>query len=304
MGAAWGVLMATLRERIADLYPDLLPLLRIPEVASLLTQAVSTTNPLSPTAFQSKLRATKWFRSMSESQRRLWITQQSDPATFRTARDSYRVALDTAARAFGAVLSRDQLNWLAMEGLGKGWEPGGQEMLFNISQLVSKGAVKAGPGARRTNARDAQQMARRDFFYRMSNRSAAIWGDRVARGVATMDDVRTAVADKAKQMFPHFSTGLSQGFTMYELTDNYRQIIAEELELDPERIDLSTGRWSKVLSKRGSDGKIRPMTNFEVLQAARQDPRWWNTGHGKQQDAEWANNMLAMFGRRAPLGGG
>jgi hypothetical protein len=175
-------------------------------------------------------------------------------------------------------------------------------MLMRISQLVSKGTVKAGPGKRRTAARDVQHMARRDYFYRMSNRSAAIWGDRVARGLATEDDVRTAVADKAKQMFPHFSTGLQQGFSMYELTDNYRSIIAEELELDPERIDLAQSRWTKVLNKRGGDGKVRPMTNFEVLQLARQDPRWWATSHGKQQDAEWANNILGLFGRRASLG--
>lgn len=292
---------ADIVKKVKENYPALVPLLKIPEVANLLIKAVSPPF-LSPGAFQSQLMATKWFRSQSESMRTFWIESQTDPGTTRQKANSYRLALATAAQQYGINLTNAQINWLTMIGLQRNWEPGGQEQLFQFAKLLQSGAAKPASGARRTNARAAQKMARGDFFYNMSNTSAAIWGDRIARGTATMDDVRTAVADKVARLYPQFETGLRQGSSMRELTDGHRQIIAEELELDPERIDFSQGRWAGVLSTKGSDGKIRPMTDYEVRRYARQDKRWWATTHGKQTDAEWSRNLLRMMGQRPTLG--
>jgi hypothetical protein len=189
-----------------------------------------------------------------------------------------------------------------MIGLQRGWAPDGAELMDKVAALVRTGAAKAGPGARRTAARSVQQMARGDYFYAMTNTSAAIWGDRIARGIYTVDDVRSAVRDKVARLYPQFSTGLAQGATMRELTDGHRSIIAEELELDPERIDFTQGRWSAVLSTKGSDGKIRPMTDVEVRKLARNDSRWWNTSHGKQTDATVSRDFLRMMGARPSLG--
>jgi hypothetical protein len=292
---------ADIIKKVKENYPALAVLLNIPEVAALLVKAVSP-GGLSPGAFQSQLMATKWFRSQSESMRTFWIESQTDPGTTKQKANSYRLALATAAHAYGAQLTSAQLNWLTMYGLQRGWEPGGIEQLSQFSKLVSSGAAKAMPGARRTNARAVQQMARGDYFYAMSKTSAAIWGDRIARGTATFEDVQTAVADKVAKLYPQFGTGLSQGSTMRELTDGHRQIIAEELELDPERIDFTQGRWSAVLGTKGSDGKIRPMTDVEVRKLARNDSRWWSTSHGKQTDATVSRDFLSMMGARPRLG--
>lgn len=105
------------------------------------------------------------------------------------------------------------------------------------------------------------------------------------------------------RMYPQFASGLQQGFTIGELTDSYREIIASELELDPERIDFSEGRWSKVLNWRdGTDKPLRAPTAQEVQRLAREDKRWWKTTHGRQTDASMAQGVLAMFGKRREMG--
>jgi hypothetical protein len=163
--------------------------------------------------------------------------------------------------------------------------------------------VKAGHGIRRTAARAAQQMARRDYGTKMSNKTAAAWGDLIARNAKTTDDLRTALQDQAMRLFPQFATGLKQGQTIADLTDTYREIIASELELDPERIDFSEGRWSKVLNWRdGKDGELVAPTAQQVQQLAREDKRWWKTSNGRQTDAALAQGVLAMFGKRRPMG--
>lgn len=297
--------MATTAERIAQQYPFLAALINAPGMRSLLTKAVDVNQPYSAERFRAELMKTGWWRQQSESQRAWGITVSTSPAEANQQRSGYAAQLNQAANRYGVQLNTAQLRWLTEVGLQRGWQPNDPVMLSQFSRLVHTGRAKASGGERRTAARSAQQMARRDYMVPMTNKNAAIWGDRVARGHATMDDVRTALADKALKAYPQFSTGLKQGQTMYDLTDGYRATIAEELEIDPERIDLSEGRWSKVLGVRdGATKKLRPMTNFEALQLARQDPRFWRTGKGKQMDASATNTVLSIFGQRASLGGG
>src|SRR5690606_27787322 len=110
------------------------------------------------------------------------------------------------------------------------------------------------------------------YGIRMSKATAANWGDRLARGLTTMDDIRTQLQAQASQLYPQFATGLRQGQTIADLTDGYREIIANELELDPNLIDFTEGRWNKVLSWRDpQSGKLRAPTAQDVQRLARTD---------------------------------
>jgi len=294
--------MASVGARIAEQYPYLRFLANDPQVGPLLRKAVDLNTPYSEQRFFAELMKTNWWRKLSDTQRQAQILRSTKPGEYKRQVGAYKTQFAQAAAIYGIRIPGALLNRMSKSGYSKGYEPAGPEMMYRLSLLVRQHPTWATTGGRRTAARMAQQSARREYLYHMSDKHAAIWGDRIARGIATPDDMRQAVADRAAQLYPQFATGLRQGKTMEDMTDQYRTIIAEELEIDPDRIDLSTGQWSKVLNVRDSNGKTRPMTNFETLQLARKDPRWWKTGHGKQEDASWANRMLAMFGRRAPSG--
>jgi len=291
-------------ENIREKYPTLAFLVNDPEIGPLLRDAVDPNKGFSPQTFQAKLYQTGWWKNQSNAQREWLIKTKTDPRTAINERSQYNAALMQAASQYGVQLNGAQLKWLTEKGLSQGYAPDSPLMLREFSSLVASGGAKAGPGARSTGAQAVRQMARGDYFYHMSSKNAQIWGDRIAQGKATMDDVRAEVASRAQHMYPQFATGLAQGHTMAEMTDGHKQIIADELEIDPDRIDLSQGRWSAVLSRRDKNGKIRPMTAFETLQLARQDPRFWRTANGKQTDASMAKAVLGMFGKRAPMGMG
>ena len=290
-------------ENIREQYPTLSFLVNDPEIGPLLRDAVDPNKGFSPQTFQAKLYQTGWWKRQSSSEREWLIKSKTDPGTAKRERTAYRGALSTAANRYGAQLTNAQETWLTELGLARGLAPDDPSMLAQFRQIVAQKPSAGGPGARRTGARAVQQMARGDYGIRMSKGTAATWGDRLARGLTTMDDVRVTLADKATQMYPQFATGLRQGQTIRDMTDGYREIIASELELDPERIDFTEGRWSKVLNWRGSKG-LRAPTAQEVQKLARMDTRWWSTSHGRQTDAEMTSGVLQMFGKRAPMGMG
>ena len=288
---------ADVRKRVLEQYPTLAFLLNDPEIGKLLTEAVDFNKGYSPETFRAKLYQTRWWKTKSETQRNWLIKVKTDPAEANRLAQSYKVQMAQAAMAYGVRIPDSILTSMSRSGLSKGFDPTGPEMMYRFSLLAKKFGGEY--GARRTASRSIQQQARRDYFYPMSNRNAAEWGDKIARGLATPDDVMVAVRSRAQQMFPQFSTGLAQGHTMADLTDGQRQTIAEELELDPEAIDFTQGRWSKVLGVPDKSGKVRPMNLFETRRLAREDSRFWNTTNGKALDAEMANNLSKTFGETA-----
>jgi hypothetical protein len=86
-----------------------------------------------------------------------------------------------------------------------------------------------------------------------------------------------------------------------DITSGYRQVIAEELELDsPDAVDPMRGEWRKLLGTRDEKtGQMRLMTEAEVVAQARNRPQWWQTSHGRQTDAATTAGILKVFGRRA-----
>lgn len=292
----------SVRDRVMETYPFLSFLLNDPEIGPLLTEAVDPNKGFSAQTFQGKLMQTTWWRTHGENARKNLIQKYSDPATYKSEMGGYMAELRARAQALGVNLNNAQLRWFTAIGTNGGHAPNSQFMTDTLIRSLRQG-VQAGGGVRRTAARAAQQMARRDYGTQMSSKTAASWGDLIARGAKTMDDLKTAFQDQAMRMYPQFATGLQQGFTIGELTDSYREIIASELELDPERIDFSEGRWSKVLNWRdGTDKPLRAPTAQEVQRLAREDKRWWKTTHGRQTDASMAQGVLAMFGKRREMG--
>jgi len=286
--------MSTMEERISERFPGLVALLHQPEIGGLLTRAVQEN--WSASQFQAQFTASHWFRSQSESQRKWWVTSATDPGEANQQRRGYRAQVGVAAAKYGIALTGDQINFLSELGLSQGQDPNGPEMLAAFKKLITSKNARA--GTRRTAARSVQELARSDFAYGMTTKSAATWGDKIARGIATMDDARQAIAERAAALYPQFASGLKQGHSIADMTDSYKEIIANELELDPQRIDFTSGKWSKVLNWRDKDGTLRAPSASEVQQMAREDPRWWNTANGQQTDYGMANQILDIFGKR------
>lgn len=287
------------RQRVLEQYPSLAFLLNDPEVGKLLIEAVDPYKGFSPQTFRAKLYETKWWKSRSETARQWAVMKRTDPGTARQRRSAYDMQVRQAAARYGIQLSTNVRKFLVELGLQNGHDPDGPEMLLAFQKVAA--TSKKVPGAIHTNAQAIKEMANRDWMVVMPDSRAEHWADRIARGFMTMDDMRTQFAKKAAQLYPQFADGIKRGFTVGELVDDYVQIIARELEVDPDRIGWSDPKFRAILEWKGEDGKPALPTYTDAIRLARQDPKWWETSGGRQHDAQYARALTQIFGRRGRL---
>lgn len=291
--------MASPLDRVREQYPELAWLFNDPEIGPLLRDAVDPNRGFSPTTFQAKLYQTNWFKRQSQAARQWQILKNTDPGEANARRAQYRAEIGRLSQSLGINLTNGQAMLAAEAALQYGWDLNGGQLLEAIAAHGRK-TGKYGAGAIRTTAEKAKSLSSGQYFLPMSNADAYKWGDWVARGMRTEQDLQIELQNRAISRYRHLAQELSAGNTMEDIFAGHRALIAQELELAPDSIDFTKGQWAKVIGVPDPNGKgVRSMTLSETQTLARQDNRWWATSNGREADAGMANFVLKMFGRRA-----
>jgi hypothetical protein len=283
---------------IREQYPSLSFLINDPEVGPLLREAVDPNKGFSPQTFQAKLYQTKWWRRSSSTGREWLIKSKTDPGTANLERRAYHAALSAAAIRFGTPLTGAQLHWLTEMGLGQGIAVDDPRMLAELRKLSKPGGGRGDVGA---VAKEIRSLAEKAWYVRPSAKSIYSVAGRIVTGLDSLESANARFAAEAARRFPHLASRIQGGETLADITSGYRQVIAEELELDsPDAVDPMRGEWRKLLGTRDEKtGQMRLMTEAEVIAQARNRPQWWQTSHGRQTDAATTAGILKVFGRRA-----
>lgn len=292
-------------ERVMRDYPILGWLLKDPEVGPLLTQAVDPNAGFDPATFQAKLYQTKWWRSKSETQRQWEILKHTDPGAVREKRTAYGTELRALGNQLGVRLSGNQLRLLTELGLSQGQAANSQQALDGLMKLRG-GPNNKQPGTIDNLRQQIRGMANSMFMVPMASTTADRLAEGVASGNRSMEGIEASLRIQSAKLYPHLKAHIDRGETMADLTDSYRQLIAQELEVDPERVDLfSNPYWNKVINHdpEGGGKDVRMMNMQEALVHARSRPEWWKTQGGKAQSADFSNTLLKMFGKRRGSGG-
>lgn len=282
-------------------YPTLAWLFRHPEVGRLLRDAVDTT-PFSGQEFQAKLYQTKWFRQRSQARREFEILSNVDPGEIRRRVNIMSNRLRTQFSQLGYKATKAEIRYIGTAAVRDGIDVDDPGNLTIFRSLLMKPSNKFTHGAILTNMRKIKETAERDYFMGYGGGLDKKWGVDLALGLKTEEDMKRDLTLRAISYYPHLKEQLNQGYTMSQLFDGHRQVIAEELELDPESIQfrLTKGQWGKVL--KYYDPKLkkdRALTTSETRTLARQDPRFWNTSNGRQMGAGMSQFLLEKFGQRA-----
>lgn len=288
-------------EDIKENYPTLAFLVNDPEVGPLLRDAVNPDKGFSPQQFQSRLYQTKWFRSRSTAQRTHDIQAKVDPGEFKKNLTSNMTQVRSMATQLGLKLSPAEIRFIATTNMRNGVAIGSDEFNYNLMRFAkSSSANKFGQGAIKGAAFEVNNVARSQFYLPMTQAESYRWGVEMAMGTKDEKALRAYLSERAASLYPHLKDQLAGGASMEDIFSGHRSIIAQELELSPETVDFTKGRWKKVLYQVDpATQKPRPMTLHEAQTYARQDNRWWKTQGGKEQDAGMANFMLKTFGKRA-----
>lgn len=289
-------------EDVQKQYPTLAFLFRDPEVGKLLRNAVDPNMGFSPTEFQARLYQTKWFRRRSQSQREWEILQHVDPRELTRRINMAKRDLRLNFSKLGFRANAAEINYIASYAVKDGYDVTDPANALAFRSLILRNPKRIAEGAVNTARKQVQSRGRQVWFQGIGGGVDTKWGVDIALGLKTEADLDEYYRKRAISFFPHLRKELEAGETMASLFDGHRQVIAEELELDPESVQLmlNHGQWGKVLRYRDpSTKKDRALTLSETRTLARQDPRFWKTMKGQAEGSSLSNMLLQTFGRRA-----
>lgn len=289
--------MATLRERIEERFPDLIPLLEEPEIAWLVAMAVDPNNPKSTAWFQSQLRNTNWYKNQSKVGREWWVTMRTDPGEATRQRQQYRSELSVFASQLGVKLASNQLTWLTEVGLGRGLSVNSPWMRNELAKLW--GGKDQRTGQIGVDAQRVRAMAEGEYFEPMTGKRAYALALDIARGKRTMEEYQMRFQARAADRFPHLKQRIINGETLAQIVEPYRAIVADELELgDIGAVNMKNPVWRQLLGVK-EGGKTRMLSESEVLTLARSQQAWWQTANGQAADNGLTRSILQTFGARS-----
>lgn len=120
----------------------------------------------------------------------------------------------------------------------------------------------------------------------------------IARGEISNDDFRSTIAQKAMLNYPQYTERLKQnpGSTIRDLASPYINLMAKELELDPNNIQLDNVDLDRALRPDGTAGKMPSMSLADFRIKLRNSPQWENTTAANESARSAATALGRAFG--------
>lgn len=286
-------------EDVREQYPTLAFLLKDPEIGSLLRKAVDPSSQYSPARFQAELMQTQWWARRSQTAREADILFNTDRGTYNQNIKELSSQIRWRATQLGVALRPSEISWLANSMFRNGQTVDGPELAAALTKF-RRSPGRQREGAIRTYATGARTLARSQYYLNMSGGSAQRWGEWIATGQKTEQDLQAYLQRMALSAYPHLKNSLKSGATMADIFSEHQNAVAEILNMDPNQVNLMDGKWRKITHYHDPKTREhRAMTIGEAQYYARQDPRFWHTPDGRQQDAAGANMILRLMGERA-----
>jgi hypothetical protein len=291
---------AELEAKVRQQYPQFAFLLNNPELRKILLDAVDPSKGFSAQEFEARIQQTNWWKSNGDSFRSWEALVNTNPGEAKR-QVAGRVAeiTDLIGQLGGVSLTASQRSYVADFTLRYGIQSGSAEMREMIAALIPTGpAAKTPLGTFQATLAEVKRLAKHDYLVPVSDEQAWKWARDLTAGNLSMEGLAAHFGNIAKGRFSHMADEIDQGITPGMMFDPYRQMMATELEVPPESIDLMEAKWSEVLSHNDA-GKIRAMTMGEANKFVRSQAEWAETTRAKQMGAEMASSLLRTFGAKA-----
>ena len=132
----------------------------------------------------------------------------------------------------------------------------------------------------------------------ISDIEAQDYARKIATGKMTAADLSTTVARSHGANYPQLMDRLNSipGATVRSLASPYINLMAKELELDPEAINLDDPEIDKALRPDGTAGKAPMMSLADFKTALRSSPKWEYTTAANEAARSSATSMSRAFG--------
>jgi NlpC/P60 family protein len=265
----------------------------IPELKTLFGQYVNEN--WSKEMFMAKVRDTEWWKTHSDTQRQVQQMKKTDPATYQAQLGATKIQVQQLAAEMGAIIPPAKLGKIAAQVL----ETGADENVLRdtLGKYVGfqKGTLRGEAGA---YAMSAKQFAYEQGIT-LDDQTVKNQAALISRKLATEADFKNQMTQQAISAYPSYKQQLEAGQTMMDIANPYIQIMAQELDLNPESIKLSDPLIKQALNGINSDGKPTGLDQTSFLNRLRNDPRWARTQSAQDKVMNVGLDVLKSMGLRS-----
>ena len=299
---------------VSQQYGYLAAFLDEPEVGDLLLRAAREN--WNEQRLSVELQKTQWWQTTTDSQRRWDALSEQNPGDAEAQITGRSGEVEAMARQLGISLSPERLRVLTENSLRYGWQGEQLRQAVGREYEYGGGLEKQNQGERRQSgnlsgmvqteernefglAATTEQQVRQiagEYLIPMSPATMERWVEQIVRGEVDIAGFTSYVTEQAKSLFPGMAAALDRGVTVAQYADPYRQIIARELELNPDSIDLSNPKYRPVLDQVDAKGNRVSMTLTEAAEFVRKQPEWQTTRGANERAASLTENILQTFG--------
>lgn len=265
----------------------------IPELKTTFGRMVNET--WSKEKFMAEMRDTDWWKENSQTMRQVQMMKSTDPATYEAQVGAAKIQVQQLAAEIGAVIPPAKLAKISKQFL----ETGASEdvMRDTLGKYVTfqKGTLRGEAGAYANSARKFAYEQGITLDDQTVKNQAALIG----RKLATEADFKNQIVQQAVSTYPGYKDQLEAGQTMMDIASPYIQIMAQELDLNPDSIKLTDPLIRQALN--GVDAKGRPtgMDQTTFLGRLRNDPRWSSTQGAQDKVMNVGLSVLKSMGLRS-----
>lgn len=263
------------------------------------------------------LQNTDWFQKNTEDWRKWDYARKSNPATYQA---DLKKNADALVRTFfkaGITLDPEQAIKLAEQAMMKSAIVDGQAVNYDTNyfqqiladsidfskkRVLANGRIVYDLGGGVEKIAESVYKTAWDYGFpaAVSNKAFSSWMEKNVKGLVAgtvnPEDVDDELQSMAKSMFPGLTDKLNQGQTLREAANPWITAIANELEEDPNSMDLNDDTLYRALNFQDEKGNIAPMNLYQAKTLARKSPKWQYTSKAKEEYTNIGQKILQDFG--------
>jgi hypothetical protein len=206
--------------------------------------------------------------------------------------DSVYAALRDRALQMGLSYSEDELVDISTVAVNANWESSQviDRLLDNYKlSEISDGTISDISGSIKE--------AYKQYLLEIDDTTAMKLARNIAIGENTSEGVLSTVKRLAKMQYGWGADFIDEGMTMVDALAPQRSALANELELDPQEIDLNNPMFFDLMTVTDDQGNERLRKSSEIRTEARNLPQWENTDNARALMSQLTASLGRIFGR-------
>lgn len=265
----------------------------VPELRSLLQEALNSPSQWTPQKFAAEVMNTQWFQRNSSTARKYLALEKTDPAEYRQQLARAEADVRDQAGQMGATPSAAAIQEIATHSLFFGLDQ--QQMAAALSYYIGPNKQGNYEGQAAAVAQQLRQTAFNNGLT-MSNSFLEGAARYVASGQNTVDTYDALLRQQAASAFPTFAKQIMAGENMSDLASAYTGMKAQLLEQDPSTVNLFDPQVRKWLTARDAKGQPTTTPLWQAENEVRSDPRWLGTNNARDSLMSTTHNLLQAWG--------